>query len=73
MLMKLNTAPDFEYFETLDDEVKGWVKDFCELIKIKMNAEELTTRLYAIPKKETADMKETRKISSCFSKPCTAC
>jgi len=68
MLMKLNTAPDFEYFETLDDEVKGWVKDFCELIKIKMNAEELTTRLYAIPKKETADMKENKKNQLLFFK-----
>jgi len=29
MLMKLNTAPDFEYFETLDDEVKAGSKTFA--------------------------------------------
>ncbi|HOM02136.1 MAG TPA: lysine--tRNA ligase [Acetivibrio sp.] len=68
MLMKLNTSPDFEYFEALDDEVKGWVKDFCELIKIKMDSEELTTRLYAIPKKETADVKENKKNQLLFFK-----
>lgn len=68
MLMKLNTSPDFEYFKTLNDELKGWVRAFCDIIKVDLDAEELTTRLYAIPKKESADNKENKKNQLSFFK-----
>lgn len=68
MLIKLKTAPDFEYFNTLDDEVKAWITAFYNLIKINMDGSELTARLYSIPKKESLDDKANKSNQLLFFK-----
>jgi len=68
MLIKLKTEPDFEYFNTLDDEIKGWISSFCSLIKVNSNPDELTSKLYEIPKKEFLDEKTNKSNQLLFFK-----
>lgn len=68
MIVKRTEAPDFEYYSTLDDEMKGWIASFCDVIKKEMSADELLSQLYAIPKNPALDDKANKKNQLAFFK-----
>ncbi|WP_020063353.1 lysine--tRNA ligase [Bacillus sp. 123MFChir2] len=47
-MIRINDKKDIEYYETLDEIQKKWLKEFCDVIRKSWQADQLMEKIYAI-------------------------